>query len=466
MSNNATIGPTSGSPTTNAPQRADGESSEVQHPTCKPEPSLPYEPPPVDTPDQYHSLQAQDRRDQGYERAHFDGPGNTFSVGDCINSDIVNQAADLADNTTAQVYVQRLASIEGGPSPSDFRSTLDGVTTEYSSHFSERLELLELGDALAHRLGEVLDDPGDVDRAIETIENHVVAEITSTAASQTSEDLEPHLAHVQQLNSSSESRRGFLAELATTTDSPEQIHTALQEFGMTASDAEELTELLTPIQEFNVAEQNFLDGDSGPSRGLLKRDAFVKAERMLEKHLDTAASGLESLQSGIRSDSMSTEDLLQNPTVAPYLEANLEELGITLDPPSQRDAAGDAFARVRADGAAANNRDEIVKSVAAFSAAAALTATGVGGPLAIGLITSTALEMPALTEANRAMQESQASVLAGLDDPSSLDSAESERNREYAGAFARIVAGSVGASGAAAAQESVNAAGNIERPPQ
>lgn len=444
-------------PTATGPtQSADAPHTDVGHPTCEPEPSLPYEPPPADMPDDYASLQAQDPCDQGYERADFDGPSNTFTVGDCINSEVIHQTADLADNSMAHAFFAQLEAQEP--------TTLRAVRSELSildsrGQFSmdEAIELLDNSDAVAHRLQNTLGSPRLADRSMEALENHLVNQVTHRASNRALADLEPHMNHIEQLNASSDSRRTFLAELASSTTSVEQIETALLEFGMSSSEADELAELLLPIQEFPAAEQLFLDGDDGPSRGILRRDAYVKAERMLEKHLDSAGKGFESLQSMIRSDSIDGGAALNNPTLAPYIDAELRDLGVQTDPP---DAAAEAFQRVRDDGRAAHNRDAIAKGVISFSAAATLSATGIGSPLAVGLITSTALELPGVADGHTGVHQARASTGAGHTDNPAVDDAFNGRTRSYAAAMGAVAAGTATGQATQAAVEGARAGAN------
>ncbi len=353
-------------------------------------------------------------------------------------------AANAADEGTFNIEDNRAT---GAIEQLYDRVVTDGerISTEFSimrggDSAPPQADLIELAghpDELKETLLEIHNDPDTAQDVVDELQSQVVAIAGERIAAQARPGVEDTIRSVEQLDSSSESRRAFLASMATVGGDAATIAEGLEQFGLSSSAAEEMSGVLAGIAGDDEAMRAFIDGESG-ERTIMGREfsgGFDSLERQFSSELDSMKSGLESLNESLSRDQIQHDRFLTDPTIAPVREQVLEEMGAVTSPPDQVNGLGEVFNDATADSQRSQTTERVMVTVVNIAGAIGATAaTGGGAALAIGggLLTGGAQAVPDIAEAQTEAQRTQGAVAADFAPPELLERAEQDRDIAYA----------------------------------
>ena len=372
---------------------------------------------------------------------------------------------ELGDNLTAQHMVALFDELEGErASPAEIRRELNYRVFDNTSQ-SSQIELAAHRDELREVLIQQFDDPSLVDGFIDELESKVVSLAGERITARARPALEEGMENLEQLNASSDSRRAFLATVATGVDSQEEIADALHEFGLSSSTAQDMAEVLDEVRTDPDVRQAFIDGDEGANESLLQRTGdFDKIDREFESELDDAHQGLESLWTQTGTNEIRHDKFLTDPTTEPIRDEVLADMGANMEP-GDTNELGELFLEATEKSEFSQFLEGV--GIAGVSVAASIGVTvltaglGTGAAVAAGMATTAAQEVPGIAGAELDADIARGAAQAGFVDPALIDKADGDKNVAYAMAAANIaVAGATGYVGgdtAAAAGEVVNA---------
>lgn len=382
-----------------------------------------------------------------------------------------DQRPDLSDNAVANQLAGMYDQLAEGEIRSGEFGTEFNIQIFDDLNASGRGELIELAgrtDELEQRL---LERGGDEDLA-RTVVDEVQSRVVSMAGERIAERARPHIREgmemVQSINGSSEARRALLAQVAERADGPDQISEALQQLGVSPSEAEDIAGRLVEIAADDEQMAAFIRGEEGEQRWMgLAAGEFDSLEDSFADELDSIEEGLESLESSLTRDQIQHDRFLTDPTVAPFRDEVLEEMGAVTDPPEEVNGLGEVFNEAVRDSEFAQKVETVAEVVitAAGGAAGTVASGGTMLPMvaaAVGGAGGAALqELPNLAEASQDVDRARGEVAADLASPQLVEQAERDETVARGIAVANVLAG--GALGAAGTDEAARMVGDSAR---
>lgn len=277
------------------------------------------------------------------------------------------------------------------------------------------------------------------------VENKTMQTVKTRVADLAADQIEGARELTEGLNRNAETRRRFLASLASQLDSHEQVQRALTEQGLDRTDATAISASLAEIQNDPEKLDAFLDPERSPDR-------FELADKRLESHFDEKISDLESTATRIENDENNPwntgREILADPNYKFAREAVFEDLGI--DPDLADGAAGvdtdeDGVNSLVAEEVRTAERNAQLEGAANFAitAAASIGTAGLGGA-AVGLGTAAVSNTPELARAFENVSVARGAHDADLTDADQVASARAERDAALLGAVLDV--GLAGAS--------------------
>lgn len=412
--------------------------------------------------------------------AHFGGSPDSAGSGD-------GSAADIDPDQAMSAWEMRAAidsgkSVDGGTDASIMENnrvagsvanlyqdlverdvSSSQIGTEFNIQVFDRLdaagrqELVELAgnsDELRGELEAIHGDSQLADQVIDEVESRVVSMAGERIAEQARPMIRETREGIEQIDSSSETRRAFLGSLAAVGDDADAIAEGLVDFGVSGSAAEDMAEVLAEIGGDDEAMSAFLNGESGDRSWFQFRGDFDQVERQFESELDSMQGGLESLENDLSRGQIRHDAFLTDPHIAPIRQEVFDEMGAVVEPPEEVNGLGEMFNEATREAGSAQTRERagiaLINTVTAVGAMAATA--GLGGAMAFGagLATGAAQAVPDVAEARQQANHAQGAVATDMAPPELLERAKEDEAVAYAMNAAGVLAGAAISNDAAA----------------
>lgn len=365
---------------------------------------------------------------------------------------------ELNDNSVANKMAHMYDQlVEGDFYASDFGTEFNIQVFDDLS-YSGREELIELAGHTDELQEALLERGGDEDLA-QTVADEIESRAVSLAGERIADRARPHIQEaleaVQNNNHSSECRRSFLASTAMGAEDTEDIEQALLDLGVSPSAAEDMAEQLGDIAADDEAMASFVRGEEGADRMMgLAAGEFGALESDFADELDSIEQGLESLDRSLDRDQIQHDRFLTDPTVAPFRDEVLDEMGAVTHPPDEVNGLGEVFIEATEDSESAQtweSRAETATMIAGGAVAGVATggtalpalSAAAGGAAGSGL-----QELPNVADAGLDVDRAQGEFAADMATKELVETAESDERRAQAVALGSVlVGGAVGSAG-------------------
>lgn len=369
------------------------------------------------------------------------------------SADVAEDSFDLNDDPAASLLANHFDQFkDDNMGPGEIRREFDAImrstSTGVSSHQLE--QLVHHRDELRSELSAQFGDASYADAVVSGLERQSIIQTAQTITNRARPVLEAAMEGLDQINANSDTRRVFLATVATESESEAEIATALNNFGLSSSTAEDMAEMLNEVRTNPELRQAFIDGDKGDVTGLFNKTFtragdFERLENDFESELDSARQGLESLHKQAGSNEIDTDKFLTDPRLASVRDEVLADKGAVMDPAGDTNQMGEMFLEAIGDSEASQTKMRLGIAVANIAGSLAATvATGglAGGALVaagVGAATTAAAEVPGIAEAKLNADMAQAAVHADFADPALIEKAKGDQQVAYAMAAANVV---------------------------
>ncbi len=307
---------------------------------------------------------------------------------------------------------------------------------------SELVDLAANGDDLRADLMEIHDNARVVDDIVSEVQGHVLAETGAKITAIARPQMEAGMEALQNLNDSQESRRAFLATVASGAESKEDIAQVLSEFGLSSGATDQLSEVLDELRSDESAMNSFLNGERGDRSLGNFRGEYAQAERVFERQLNSMHGGLDSLHKEMGTNEIRHDKFLTDPRVAPIRDQVLADMGAVTGPPGQENALGAFFNEATDDSTSAQNRERNYQAGAGFAGGVVLSLATGGTALPAILLAAGgagAQAVPDVAIAHQDVHRAQGAVNIELAGAQLTQMAERDRNVAYAVAAANVV---------------------------
>ena len=356
---------------------------------------------------------------------------------------------DLGDNRAARALAGASDEIVGNDLAGPIGTELNIQVFDDMSA-SGRQDLIELGGHTDELHAALVERHGDVDLAddiVDEVESRVVGIAGERIADRARPQIEESIQGLEQLDDSSDTRRAFLASVASGAENEQQITDTLTEFGLTSSAADDIATVLDDLRTDDEAMATFVDGDDG-DRDILRgefRGEFDRIDRELSSELGSMLDGLESLERSLDRNQIQNDRFLTDPNIAHVRDEVLEEMGAVTGPPEEVNGLGELFNEATGDSEVAERNERWMRgaiNVATTLAVGAATG-GLGGAAAVatGAATSGAQAAPDIADAGQTTNQAQAAAHGDFATPDLVEKAEDDEALTYAMSFGGVVAG-------------------------
>ena len=361
-----------------------------------------------------------------------------------------NDPPGLSENPVADALGRAFAEIAGTrPTEATVRRELR-IEVFDKMHPMQQEAFLEVAgsrEELRAYLLEIHNDPGLADQVISEVSAKVVAmggeEMTKIAGPHLRESMES----VAAINDSRDSRRAFLATVVLRAESQTEIQWALQNFGLTSTNAARLAEGLEGLRTDSHQMQAFLDGERGDRSLSSLRGEFDTLERRFQGELSSIHSGLESLERGLRTNQIRHDRFLTEPTLAPFREEVFARMGAEIGPGGAGNGLGEVFQEAIDASEKSEKGERGARTFVALVGTAALTvATGgmaVGAAAVAGGVTTLASNVPDRLIASQDVHRAQGAARAELASAGWVEKARQDRNIGHALALGDTLMGMI-----------------------
>lgn len=312
---------------------------------------------------------------------------------------------------------------------------------------SELVDLAANGDDLRADLMEIHDNARVVDDIVSEVQGHVLAETGAKITAIARPQMEAGMEALQNLNDSQESRRAFLATVASGAESKEDIAQVLGEFGLSSGATDQLSQVLDELRTDESAMNAFLNGERGDRSLGNFRGEYAQAERAFERQLNTMHGGLDSLYRQMGNNEIRHDKFLTDPRVAPIRDQVLADMGAVTGPPGQENALGAFFNEATDDSTSAQNWERNYQAGVGVAGGVVMSlATGGAAAPAIFLAISGSIAQaaPDVAIAHQDVHRAQGTVNIELDGPQLTQMAERDRNVAYAVGAAKVLVAGLG----------------------
>lgn len=263
----------------------------------------------------------------------------------------VDDAGGLEDNALAN----RLADeVFGNPGVDLFSKSSEQVSSAFDSQvtaqlgisnakFSFNTEMLQdredlksfIADSLAAR-PDAPADAAEIDRTAailaDVVEDRTMRGVTKRIQEEATSQVRNSQKMLARLNDSSESRRAFLAQIATMEGDPQTIEDRLVEAGVDSGAAEDIAAILEDVHGDPAAIEALQSGEPGPETvGILFKDpAYDAADEILEEAFGDMNDTLDAFVSQTKGRHSTNKHarMLIDPNLEGARDAVFEEIGI------------------------------------------------------------------------------------------------------------------------------------------